>query len=343
MKKLKKFTAVACAAFTSIFVLTGCGTSTTSTGHQSSTSDAPVEIKHQYGTTTVKNIPQRIATVSWVNTDTVLAFDAVPVGVPAVEWGGNKNKSTDWIDSKLKELGAQWGSSKAPKQYSEVDGINFEAIAQVKPDLIVAAYSGMSKEQYDKLSKIAPVIGPIEPNYTTKWQDATRAVGKALRQEDKATKMITDLETKLKNIGEKNNFKGINFIAGNLDLATNNISIYTGGDTRGRFFSSIGLTEAPVVTANTPASKFFFDWSPERADELKSDIFYSWISADTKIADVEAHPLFGQIPAVKNRHLVVTNDDHATLSISAASVLSLPWAIDNFVPQIIKTVQNIRR
>ncbi|MBM7824308.1 iron complex transport system substrate-binding protein [Arcanobacterium pluranimalium] len=342
MKKFNRLTAAACAALASVLLISGCGTSTPASKNTTSSSESPVEIKHEYGTTTIKNVPQRIATVSWINTDTVLAFDTVPVGVPAVDWGGNKNKSTDWIDAKLKELNAQWGSDKAPKQYSEVDGVNYEAIAQVKPDLIVAAYSGISKEQYDKLAQIAPVIGPIAPNYTTTWQEATKAVGKALRQDEKAEKMIASLETQLKDVGKKNNFQGVSFIAGNLNPATNNISVYTGADTRGHFFASIGLTEAPIVANNTVKGKFFFEWSPERSDELKSDIFYSWISKDTKISDIEAHPLFGQIPAVKNHQLVVTNDDHTTLSISAASILSLPWAIDNFVPNVVKAVKNVR-
>ena len=45
--------------------------------------------------------PQRIATVSWVNGDSVLALGIVPVGMPAVEWGGNDNQSTDWADAKM--------------------------------------------------------------------------------------------------------------------------------------------------------------------------------------------------------------------------------------------------
>ena len=45
---------------------------------------------------------------------------------------------------------------KAPAQYSEADGINFAEIAKTTPDVILAAYSGLTKADYDKLSKIAP-------------------------------------------------------------------------------------------------------------------------------------------------------------------------------------------
>ena len=81
-------------------------------------------------------------------------------------WGNNAKNSTDWKDAKLEELGAPIGSEKAPVQYSEADGVNFTAIAETQPDLIVAGYSGLTKDEYEKLSKIAPVIGPVAPNYT---------------------------------------------------------------------------------------------------------------------------------------------------------------------------------
>ncbi|WP_124054594.1 ABC transporter substrate-binding protein [Arcanobacterium ihumii] len=336
-KLVSSLTILATVAFAS-----ACGTTHNASGEKDSRSTSSVEIKHQYGTTKIDKVPERIATVSWINTDTVLAFDVIPVGVPAVEWGGNANKSTDWIDAKLQDLGAGWGSEKAPKQYSETDGVNFESLAQSKPDLIVAAYSGISKEEYTKLSQIAPVIGPIEPNYTTKWQDVTLAVGKALRQDEKAKSIISDVEAQLKKAGEDNHFEGHSYIAGNLDIAANKINIFSKGDTRSRFFESLGFNESEVVKKNAPKDKFYFDWSPERSDELKSDVFYSWIPADSKPSDISAHPLFGQIPAVKNGNLVVTNNDHTTLSISASSALSLPWAIEHFVPEIAKAVANHR-
>ena len=35
------------------------------------------------------------------------------------------------------------------------DGIDFEAVADTQPDVILAAYSGLTQEDYDTLSKIA--------------------------------------------------------------------------------------------------------------------------------------------------------------------------------------------
>ena len=79
---------------------------------------------------------------------------------------------------------------------------------------------------------------------------------------------------------------------------------------------------------------FFIAWSAEKANELDSDIFVTWVpDSGTKDA-IKADPLLGQIPAVKNGALVADSDNTLTLSISASSPLSLPWALDKFLPQL---------
>ena len=40
--------------------------------------------------------------------------------------------------------------------FDETDGIDFEAVADTDPDVILAAYSGLTQEDYDTLSEIAP-------------------------------------------------------------------------------------------------------------------------------------------------------------------------------------------
>ena len=300
----------------------------------------PVTVEHLYGSTEITEEPVRIATVSWVNADSALALGIVPVGVPLVEWGGNDNSSTDWIDTALEELGAPWGSDAAPATYSENDGVNFDEIAALTPDLIIAAYSGLTQDDYDQLTKIAPTIGPVDPNYTTSWQDTLTAIGAATGRAAEAEKIIEDVTAQLSAVGEENpQVKESTFIAGTLGLSDDSINIYTAGDTRPRFFTALGMTQAEVVTENTEDDgAFAFTWSAERADELDSDIFYTWGAAGDTVESFQDNPLFVQIPSVASGALVITDDDHLTLSISAASALSLPWAIENVVPSVLDAV-----
>ncbi|MCS6712111.1 ABC transporter substrate-binding protein [Brachybacterium sp. EF45031] len=310
-------------------------------GSGASDAGGTTTIEHIYGTTEIQGTPQRIATLSWVNADTLLALGVVPVAMPAVEWGGNANTSTDWIDAKLGELGAEWGSDTAPAQYSEADGVNFDEIAANTPDLIIGAYSGLTPEDYDKLSQIAPTIGPLAPDYTAAWDDVLLTIGTAVGKQDEATALRDELTRSLAAAGEENPaVAASSFIAGNLDLPTGALTLYTAGDTRSRFFSALGMSLADVVTKNTADEKTFsLEWSPERADELDADVFYSWAAAGATVESFQQHPMFGQIPAVKKGALVLTADDHTTLAISALNALSIPWAIENIVPDVVSAAQ----
>ncbi|MBB5830370.1 ABC transporter substrate-binding protein [Brachybacterium aquaticum] len=323
----------------------GTSGSSASDGGSGAAADAfPVTVEHIYGTTEIAAEPTRIATVSWVNGDTVLALDIVPVGLPLVEWGGNDQQSTDWIDAKLDELGASWGSENAPTTYSETDGVNADEIAALTPDLIVAAYSGLTQEEYDTLAKIAPTIGPLAPSYTASWEDVLTAVGTATGRSARAEELAATLTADLAAVGEENpEVAESTFIAANLSPTDHAISIYAGDDTRPRFFTALGMTQADVVTENTPDdSTFYFEWSAERGDELVSDVLYTWASADTTIESLQADALFDKIPAVASGALVLTADDHQTLSISAASVLSLPWALENVVPSVVEAARTAK-
>ena len=301
----------------------------------------PVTVPHLYGETVIKAEPTKIATVSWVNADTVLALGLVPVGMPSVEWGGNDNHSTDWVDAKLEELGAGWGSDGAPTIYSEADGVNTDEIAALAPDLIVAAYSGLSEEEYTTLRKIAPTIGPLAANYTASWEDVLTAVGTATGRADRASELAAQLSADLAAVGEENPAVAEStFIAASLSPAEHTISLYSGDDTRPRFFTALGMTQADVITENTKdENTFYFEWSAERGDELVSDILYTWAAAGDTVETFQDDPLFAQIPAVASGALVLTADDHQTLSISAASALSLPWALEHVVPSVIEAAQ----
>ncbi|WP_258803897.1 iron-siderophore ABC transporter substrate-binding protein [Pseudarthrobacter sp. NS4] len=338
-KSAGKATAVlAAAALTLSACSTGPASSTTDAGTSSSSSSQfPVTIEHVFGKTTIEKQPARVATVSWVNDDVAIALGVVPVGVPKNEWGGNDQGSTPWKDEALEELGAGFGSDKAPVQYSEADGINFTEIAKLTPDVILAAYSGLTEEDYKKLSEIAPVVAHPELAYGTSWQDSTSIIGKALGKDAEATKLISDTEATIKEkVSEFPQIDGKSFIYGNLEPAKGDgVNVYTANDNRPRFLSEIGMKLAPVVEDSSKGSKeFFIPWSAEKANELESDVFVTWVP-DASTADaIKADPLLGQIPAIKNGALVADSDNTLTLSISAASPLSLPWSLDTFLPQL---------
>lgn len=313
-------------------------------GSASSTAGTfPRTVEHVYGSETIPAQPTRVATVSWVNQDVVLALGVVPVGMAAVEFGGNANKSTDWFDAKLAEMdGAQ-----APATYSEASGIDADAIAALKPDVILAVYSGLTKEDYERLRKIAPTVAyPKDvPAFGTPWQDSTRIIGQVLGKEAEAEQLVTDLERQIAEAGKKHaDLQGATFIYGTVDPnAADQISIYTDVDNRPRFLELLGMEQAPVVTENAPDDDaFYFTWSPERADELEADVLISWATSADVGKAIEADALLGKIPAVADGSYVLQVDNAQVLSVSAMSPLSIPAALESVVPPIAEAAAKAR-
>lgn len=329
--------AVAAVALSLTACSTGPAASNATQAAQSVSTQFPVTIKHLFGETTIKAQPKRVVTISWVNDDVAIALGVVPVGVPKNAWGGNDKGSTPWKDAALEKLGAGFGTAKAPAQFSEADGVNYTEIAKLSPDVILAAYSGLKEDEYKKLSEIAPVVAQPEIAYGTSWQDSTRIIGKALGKEAEATKLIADTEATIKDkVSRYPQIAGKTFIYGNLEPAKGDgINAYTANDNRPRFLSSIGMKLAPVIEENSKGSKaFFIPWSAEKANELQSDVFVSWVPDAKTVDSIKSDPLLSQIPAIKKGAFVADSDKTLTLSISAASPLSLPWSLDAFLPKL---------
>ena len=118
--------------------------------------------------------------MGWTDQDQAAALGVVPVGATKMTWGGNADGSSDWFDAKVKELGAE-----APARYDDTDGIPFDEIAKTSPDLILATNSGVTKEDYAKLTKIAPVVAYPGSPWVTPWRTSLETVGKALGRSER--------------------------------------------------------------------------------------------------------------------------------------------------------------
>ncbi len=318
---------------------TASGSTSGNTSGNASEATFPRTVEHVFGETEIPAQPERVATVSWVNHDVALALGVVPVGVAATEYGGNENRSTDWFDAALEESGGE-----APVQYSEADGIDFEALAATEPDVILAAYSGITEEEYEKLSQIAPVIAYPEDTapFTTAWQDSTRLIGEALGREEKAEEVIADVEGQVAEAAEEYPaLAGTTFLSGTVDpAAADQIYLFTAADNRPKFLSSLGMELAPVLAEDEEAQDaFYVTWSPERADELDSDILVTSAVDESVGEAIEADPLLSQIPAVAEGTLVLQTDEMAVLSTSASSPLSIPWALEHVVPEFAEAAE----
>ena len=120
------------------------------------------------------------------NHDVPLALGVVPAGVSKGNYGElDENGLLPWTAEKYKELGVE-----NPVVYDDVDGLDYEAISDSNPDVILAAYSGLTQEEYDLLSEIAPVVAYPEGAWQTGWRDQITMNATAIGKKDEGDALV---------------------------------------------------------------------------------------------------------------------------------------------------------
>ncbi|WP_237199897.1 ABC transporter substrate-binding protein [Rothia nasimurium] len=321
--------ATAATALTGL--LAACTTGSNDTSSSTTSSAASGEsytVKHAFGETTFTAVPQKIAVVNfWKNPDVLLALGVVPAGTPVVTYGANAKGSTDWFDAKLAELGGT-----APVTYDETDGPDYEALATLAPDAIFSVYGDMTQEVYDKLTAIAPVVAAPEGvgAYAASWEDVVNQAAAMLQKTDEGAALIEATQKTIDDAAAQySNLAGKTFVAGMFDLEAQTLSAYVASDSRSLFLTSLGMELAPYIEQNaTEADAFFMTISGEVLPEVQSDVVWAWGTSDSDEEAIKSNTLFSQMPAVANGGLVVETDAAISLALSAASPLSLDWAIN---------------
>lgn len=303
----------------------------------------PVTVKHVYGTTTIEKKPLRVATVAWTNHEVPLALGIVPVGMSKATWGDdNGNGVLPWVEDKLADLGVDTrliGDKKAeragkvPVLFDETDGIDFEAVADTRPDVILAAYSGLSKKDYQTLSKIAPVVAYPGTAWGTSLEDMITLDSTALGLKKQGEKLIDQLHAKITTALDKHPVLGdTRVLFSYLDMTDlSQVGVYTSHDTRPGFLESVGMPTPSIVADVTKGTDaFYVSVSSEQAERFDDvDVFVSY-GDDSTLTQLQADPLLSKIPAIAAGHVAVLKDNTPLAASANPSPLSIGWGIDDY-------------
>lgn len=315
--------------------VSACGSSSeeTSEAESSDTPSSaafPVTIKNTFGETTIEKKPGRVAAVAWANHEVPLALGVVPVGMSKATWGDDDNDGVlPWVEDKLEELDAE-----TPVLFDETEGIDFEAVADTRPDVILAAYSGLTKEEYDKLSKIAPVVSYPGLAWGTSMWDMIKVNSQALGMTEEGEKLSADLRKQVTDaVAARPALKDTSAMFAFFDPNDlSQVGYYTTHDPRVGFLKDSGMGVPPVVsTASAKSDEFYLSTSAEQNDKLADvDIFVTYGSKKL-LAQVKKDPLMAQIPAVKRGSVAVLPDSTPLAAAANPSPLSISWGIDDYL------------
>jgi iron complex transport system substrate-binding protein len=300
----------------------------------------PVTVEHFFGTTTIPEKPERVATVAWANHEVPLALGVVPVGMAAANFADEDGDGLlPWVKEKLDELGAD-----VPVLFDESDGIDFEAVADTDPDVILAAYSGLTQEDYDTLSKIAPTVAFPETPWTTSWRDMIRLNSAGMGMAAEGDALVAELEGLIADAGAANPVlaeSSVMFLT-HVDLSDLSVvRFYTPADTRVQFFSDLGMQMPASIAAYEPdpTNPFAGEISAENAD-IFDDVDVIVTYGDQAMIDsIKADPLLGLMPAIANGAVVLLDGSSANATAANPTPLQLPYLIDWYVDQLVTAAE----
>jgi iron complex transport system substrate-binding protein len=160
---------------------------TAKTGTTAKAGEFPRTIKHARGETELKAEPKRVVVLDVGELDNVVSLGVKPVGYAPTE-------GSVAIPSYLKK------DAGSPKDVGTINSLNLEAIANLKPDLILGSELRAAK-LYPQLSQIAPTVFSIRPGFT--WKENYLLNAAALDKTAEAKAKLEAYEKKAKALGDE--------------------------------------------------------------------------------------------------------------------------------------------
>ena len=308
---------------------TGDDEATATDGSDVDAGGFPVSIENMFGTTVIESKPERVVSIGYTEGDYVLALGITPVAI------------RDWYGEQPGGLWPWAAESPAADDSITVlqpDSLNFEQIAELDPDVIIAMVSEIEQADYDRLTQIAPVLAQTDDyvQFGTPWDVLQLTIGTALGEDVAAQAIVDDVEAQLAEAAADHpDWAGqtANFVVPATDGSW---YTYTDQDNRGRLLTELGFV-IPQQILDFAGDLFYAQGSSEQLELVDADLltYNTFVAADRDVVD--QLPLWANLPAVTDgRSLFV--DGQLAGAMSFSTTLSIPYAVEGLVPQIETTL-----
>lgn len=323
----------------SVLALTACSSSADpdadATGAAAS-GDAPASIEHAFGTTELPADPHDVVTLGWGATEAAIALGVVPVGIESQTYAANDEGRLPWVAEALDEAGAE--PTMLP---ATVEEPAYEEITALEPDLILAPYSGITAEQYELLSEIAPTVAYPEEPWTTPWREVITMVGESLGLADEADTLVAGIDEQVAAEAAAHPELEGKTVAAVWDVS-GTFWVYKAADSRVDFLLDLGLVGAPSVEElATDEETFVYGLSYEETDKLTSDILVNYAGTDAEVETFLGQSYAQAIPAVAAGAVANITGDELIAAMSPPTALSVTWGLDTYVELIAEAAAKV--
>ncbi|TCO35800.1 iron complex transport system substrate-binding protein [Kribbella steppae] len=249
----------------------------------------PRTVKHALGETNLEKKPERIVVLDSGELDDVLALGITPVGMATT---AGQAGVPSYLADKAQGI----------KTVGGISELNLEAIAALKPDLILGSKL-RANDLYDQLSAIAPTVMSIRPGFP--WKENFLLVADSVGEEDKATGILNDYQKRADEVKAK--VQGSPTIS-LVRFRPGEIRLYGNLSFIGVIRKDIGLPRPKVQDVPDLAVEV----SQENISQAAGDwLFYSSYGKPETTAEntVVNGNLWKALPAVKNGQVARVDDE----------------------------------
>lgn len=288
-KKFSKSLSVLVIAFS----LTACAGSKSSEKPQETSDKASRVIEHAMGKTEIIDEPKRIVILTNEGTEALLELGVKPIGA-AQSWTGKP-----WYKHIEKDM-------EGVQNLGFESQINIEAVAALKPDLIIG--NKMRHEKiYNQLSQIAPTV--YSDTLRGEWKTNFEFYAKVLNKENEGKEIIGKFDNRAKDIAKlageklKTEVSLVRFMPGKT-------RVYLGDTFAGNIFKQIGFARPE----NQRSDEFTIEIGKERLKEADGDVmfYYTYETGNGEGAAREKEwiqdPMFQNLGVAKSGKVYLVDD-----------------------------------
>ncbi|MEU8733643.1 iron-siderophore ABC transporter substrate-binding protein [Streptomyces tendae] len=265
----------------------------------------PRTVRHAMGSTVIEHRPARVVALDVGELDNVVSLGLEPVGLATSE-------GSPELPSYLKDEAGE------PANVGTINSLNLEAIAELKPDLILGSQL-RAANSYDELSQIAPTVFSIRPGFT--WKENYLLNASALDRTAQAERNLAVYEKKVNELAaelgdDKPTVSMLRYMTkGRIRLYANNSFI-------GTILKDVGIPRPK----NQDIADLATEISAENIDQADADYIFTGVYGDPKTtqkSEVQDNPLWKNLRAVKDGHAVDVPDEtwYLGLGVTAANVV----------------------
>jgi iron complex transport system substrate-binding protein len=268
-----------------------------------------------------------VVSAGFTEQDDLLAVGVVPIAV-TTWWGDEPFEVWPWAQPKL--------GSAQPEVLSIYDGgFQFDRIAALQPDLIVAINAGVDQDSYNRLSAIAPTIPQSgDAPFFEPWKTQATTIGQATFQPDMMRSLITQADNRINSVANTNpRFRGKNALLLQGTLFQDQVAATLPG-WRTDFLTQMGFRIPDSINAFTIDEHRAFIPRDQIVPVLNTADVLIWTTqSEAGEAGLRADPAIQQLNATAQNRNVFTGKELAG-AIAFSSPLSLPVVANQLPPML---------